>query len=160
MKTKTNKWILLGALAGALAFGGVASAHPGGGGGHRGKGMGGGPAKKMLRLMSSLDLTEQQEVQLVRIKREMRKEMKDLRMATRADRKAAFEELSKDDPNAQRFHDMIDRHSKARVALMHKAIDRVMAFQRTLTPAQKQELQKKLAKIEKRWEKRRRMHEE
>lgn len=161
MKTKTStpqRLLVLSALVGSMALGGVAMARPGGPGGHRGM-REGGPAMRLLRAMEDLDLSEQQEVQLVRIKRELRKENKDLRTAMRADGQATFTELQKETPNAQRLHEMLDRHTAARTAAMHKALDKVLAFHATLTPAQRTQLQEKLQRFQKRMERRRQRFE-
>lgn len=152
-KTSPRRILMLGALVGAMALGGAAFAHPGGGGKARGM-RAGGPAAKMLRAMGDLDLSEAQEVQLVRIRRELRKEHKALRTSMKEDRKTAFAEMKKDSPNPQLLHDMLDRHAAARTALAHKALDRALTFHRNLTPAQKAQLTEKMQRFEKRMKRR------
>lgn len=149
-KTKTKKTLLaVSALVGTLALGGVALARPGGPG-HHGRG---GPMK-MLRLMEGLDLTEQQELELVRIRRALREERRAARAEMQARVKALVAELDQETPNPQLFHAFIDDVSARRTKAMHDTVDRFLKLHATLTPAQRAELSEKLERIERFMERR------
>ncbi len=139
MNTRTPKLLILStALAGIFALSSVAVAHPSGGG-QRGRGHGGVTAK-MIRAMSSLELSEAQDVQLVRLRRALKKDHKAIKANRKADKQAMRAELGKANPNPQVFHSLIDKKMNARRAAAHSATDKVLAFFGALSPEQKQEV--------------------
>lgn len=139
MMTKTPKLLILStALAGIFALSSVAVAHPSAGS-QRGRAQGG-PAAKMIRAMGNLELSEAQDVQLVRLRRSLKKDRRALRANRMADKAAMRAELGKSQPNAQVFHDLIDKKMNARRVAAHSATDKVLAFFVTLNPEQKQEV--------------------
>lgn len=157
MKNTTPKLMILStALAGVMALGTSAFAQPGGGpgcdgsgpGGGRGGGPGGqggkGPGAMMMRMFNGLDLTEAQEVQLVRIRRELRAEREAMQATRQADRAAMQAELSKDTPDAAVLHQLADKRLEHQRAKSHAMIDKMLAFRATLSPEQKAQLTKKM----------------
>jgi Spy/CpxP family protein refolding chaperone len=169
--THSSRLLLASTLAATMALGGVALAQPGpgacqGGGdcmgqgpgrGHGGRhgGPGGmGPAGKLLRLMETLDLTEQQEVALVRLRRELREEGKANFEARKADRVAMAAELAKATPNAAVFHQHLDQRLERQRVQGHAMIDKVLKFHATLSPEQKQALAERLTQVQDRMQKR------
>src|SRR5688572_30285228 len=92
-------------LAGGLSV--AAFAHPGGGGGrgfHRGGKMIGMPGMRMLALAESLDLTEEQEVAAVRMRRSIREEAKLNHQQMQGAFSEVLAELEKPNPDPAKLH--------------------------------------------------------
>lgn len=139
MTTPRNKKLILATtVVASLALAGAAIAHPGGG---RGRGPGGGPfGMKLMRLVHKLDLTEEQEVKAVRLRRQLREEHK----ASKLDRKQLMTdvaaELKKPQPDAQKLHGIADQMLARMNKMTHSAIDKFLELHATLTPDQRAEL--------------------
>ena len=171
----TSRILLASTLAATMALGGLALAQPGPGGGggqcmggdcmgmgggpggRGGRGMHGGmmnPAGKLLRLMGTLDLTEEQEVALVRLRREMR----DFRQANdpirQAEQKTLAAELAKPNPSAAVLTDLLDKRLDRQKAHGRILIDKVLKFHATLSAEQKQALAERLTQMQDRMQQR------
>jgi Spy/CpxP family protein refolding chaperone len=140
----TGTVLLIGGLS-AAAFAG--DGHKGGGRFfHKGGGML--PGMRLMHLAERLDLTEEQEVAAVRMRRAIREEAK----LNRAEMQGAFDEviaeLQKPEPNAAKLHQLVDEATARMTKVAHSSVDKYLEFHRTLTPEQRQTLveQAKLAK--------------
>ena len=145
-KIRSNKGIVTaGALVGVLAIAGTATA--------QGFGRGGGfPMMKMLR---HLDLTEEQEIQAVKIRRAMREQRKAARMQMKTAMEQAQLELAKDNPDPQVLHAAVDKAAEQMKASMHTAVDQFLALHKTFTPEQREELSRMMERMKERRERRR-----
>ena len=145
-KIRSNKTIVtVGALVGALAIAGTATA--------QGFGRGGGfPMMKMLR---RLDLTEEQEIQAVKIRRAMREQRKAARSQMKAAMEQARLELSKESPDPQVLHAAVDQATEQMKASMHSAVDQFLALHKTFTPEQREQLNRMMERMKDRHERRR-----
>lgn len=173
--TNTSRILLASTLAATMALGGVAFAQPGpgggggmcmggdcmGGGGGRGggRGMRGGggmmnPAGKLLRLMGTLDLTEAQEVALVRLRREMREFRQANDPIRQAEQKTLAAELAKPNPSAAVLTDLLDKRLDRQKAHGRILIDKVLKFHATLSAEQKQVLAERLTQMQDRMQQR------
>ncbi len=133
-KNTLRRGLLLGLVVGTLGIGTVAFARPFGGGGFGMPGMG------ILRMVERLELTEQQEVQAVRLRREVREEMKGMRAQTHAEMGQVIDELAKPTPDARKIHGVVDNALARMGKLAHAVVDKALAFHATLSPEQKQTL--------------------
>lgn len=125
-------------LAGAFALAGVAQARPHGGGHARGPGaMFGRGFFKMIR---HLDLTEEQEVAAVRLRRSMREESKSIREGMRSSMSALADEMKKTSPDRARIHEMVDAMNAKKQQMAHLMVDKALDFHALLTPDQKAEV--------------------
>jgi hypothetical protein len=141
---KTSRKFLALAAGSLLLIGGLSAAahagggHKGGGRFHRGGGMM--PGMFLMHLAERLDLTEEQEVAAVRMRRSIREEAKQ----NRAEMQAAFDgvlvELEKPAPDATRLHRLVDEASARMTKLAHSSIDQYLKFHGTLSAEQRQGL--------------------
>ena len=145
-----------GVLAGLLAAGSLADARPFGP--RRAGGFFGG---RMMRVFHDLDLTEQQELQAVRLARALREDAKAARRATRADMQTAAEELKKPSPDRQKLHALVDAAVERFREMAHARVDGALDFHAQLSPEQKAEVARRIERRQARAERRRaRMREE
>lgn len=140
-----------GILVAALSVVGIAQARPFGPHGPGPHGFGRG----FMRMMNGLDLTEQQELEAVRMRRAMREAGQEVREATRADMTAVAEELKKENPNRAFVHERINAAGGRMQNLANEMADRVLDFHAKLTPAQKAEVAKRIERHQARAEERR-----
>lgn len=151
-----------GALAALIGLGGLVSAadaRPWGH--HRGPHHGGFFAGRMLHLVHELDLTEEQELEAVRMRRALREQGRAARKATVEDLRAAADELKKVTPDRDRLHGLVDQSIERMRKLAHAAVDRFLDFHAQLTPEQKAEVSERITEAQARMDKRRaRMNDE
>jgi len=109
---------------GLLAVGGgVALARPDGAhGGH-----GGFPGMMMMRLFSDLDLTEQQELKAIRMRRDLMKQGQEAKKESFEQMGTAIEELGKASPDPAKLHGVADQAIQRFAKLVHSAIDQALA---------------------------------
>lgn len=118
-----------------LAIGGQAVAS-----GQGGEGGGRAPmAGRILTLLGSLDLSEDQQAQLKGIREELRDQRDDLR-GDRAEARELLGELAKAKPDRAAFHTLIDERMADRTAFLHAAADDLLDFHASLSPEQRAEL--------------------
>lgn len=134
MKSKKPLLILSGLLA--LGLSAVAFAGPG----HGFRRFGGPPMMRLLHLAERLDLTEEQEVKAVRMRRAIRKEVKANRQQMRASYDALLLELEKQNPDPAKLHRMVDDATKRINKVMHTSVDEYLEFHKTLSDEQRQTL--------------------
>jgi Spy/CpxP family protein refolding chaperone len=139
---KNKKRILIASSLAALLIGASAVAvakSPGFGHGKHGP-MGGGPGMRLLHLAETLDLTEQQEVMAVRVRRTLREEMK----ANKDQMKGTFDEvlleLERPEPDTAKLHRLVDDISTRMTKVAHLSVDEYMKLHRTLSEEQRQQL--------------------
>ena len=138
-KIRSNKgWVAAGAVVGMLAIAGTATA----------KGFGGG--FPMMRVLRHLDLTEEQEVQAVRMRRAMREQFKATRTQMAATMDLVKAELAKENPNADVLHNAIDTAAKQMKSSMHNGVDQFLVLHKTFTPEQRAELVEMMDKLKER----------
>lgn len=144
-----SKWPLaVGGLILSLAFSSTGFTSP------RGHGRGGcGPqvpmAGKLLRMYEHLDLTEPQEVALVRLRRNLREEK------AAVQKKLPYpqiitDELNKAEPNRERLSDLITQRTTQVEELAQKVMEQVLDFHATLSEDQRAALTQMVAKRQKR----------
>lgn len=127
-------------LLGAVALAGIADARPGHGKrGHGGPGMFG---RTFFKMVQHLDLSEEQEVAAVRLRRSMREEMKSIREGMRTDMSAIADEMKKTTPDRQRIHQLLDAVNARKQQMAHTMADKALDFHANLTPDQKAEVAK------------------
>lgn len=143
-KFRRRMMLASAALAGAVGLAGVAQAGPWGH--HRGgPGGGGGLMRGLMHMIDELDLSEQQELELVRIRRSARSERKAMHEAMQADVDALIEMLGDGEVDKDAVHARIDAMMARASGRAHAMADRALAFHTTLSPEQKQKLAKGLA---------------
>ena len=148
-KLKANRGMLIaGALVGALAIGGTATA----------KGFGRGGGFPLMRIMRHLDLTEEQEIQAVKIRRAMREKRKAARQEMQATMDRVRLELTKENPDPQVLHGAVDQAAAQMTAGMHEAVDQFMTMHKTFSPEQREKLIQVMDKMKQRHERRRGRH--
>lgn len=154
MNRKTKYAFLATALVSVLGFSGAAIAgHGGPRHGHGGHG-GGMFAARLFKMVRALDLTEEQEVKAVRLRRQTREEMKAFRKQMKPQMKAAMKEISKENPNREQLHGTVDRMIDGMRKIAHASVDRFLELQATFSPEQRQVIADRVERMEKRREKR------
>jgi Spy/CpxP family protein refolding chaperone len=138
---KSNRKFLALAAGTALLAGGL-SAAAFAGPGHKRFFRGGGmmPGMMLMNLAERLELTEEQEVAAVRMRRAIREEAKKNRQEMKASFDGVLAELEKPQPDAARLHRLVDEASARMTKLAHSSVDRYLEFHATLTPEQRQKL--------------------
>ncbi|MBK8010349.1 MAG: Spy/CpxP family protein refolding chaperone [Deltaproteobacteria bacterium] len=130
---------------------------PGGGpgagamGGLGGLGGMGGPGLRLFRLIRDLDLTEEQEVALVKLRRSLQDERSAMRATAEDDTKILAAELAKATPNANEIDRLIEKRAQAHTQMAKKAVEKFLVFHQTLTPAQRKMLSEAAAKLPERF---------
>jgi Spy/CpxP family protein refolding chaperone len=131
---KRTSIIIGGVLAGVLALGGVALAQ---GGGPNGWGRGHIPGMALMRAMERLDLTDQQELQLIKIRKNLHQQGMDARQEMAASVSQVLDEVEKPAPDAQKIHSIADQAIQRFSKVVHSGIDQLIAFHQTLTTNQR-----------------------
>ncbi|MEL6186923.1 MAG: periplasmic heavy metal sensor [Myxococcota bacterium] len=139
-----------GVVAGALALAGFADARPGH---HRG-GSGHGPQRMFFKAMERLDLTEAQEVELVRMRRALREEAKSVRSSMRDSHQTLLAEMKKPTPNREEIKAIVKSGAAQRAQMAERFIDRALDFHALLSADQKTKLVEMIEKRQARWERR------
>ncbi len=134
---KRTGLIIGGILAGVLALGGVALAE---GGGPKGWGHGRMPGMALMRAMERLDLSDQQELQLIKIRKNLHQQGKEARQDMAASVSQVLDEIEKPNPDAQRIHGIADQAIQRFSKIVHSGIDQLLAFHQTLSPDQRSTL--------------------
>jgi Spy/CpxP family protein refolding chaperone len=123
---------ILGITSGVIVAGGlsaVAFAHP--------PGL---PGMRMLSMAQRLDLSEEQEVAAVRMRRAIREEAQQNREEMKAAFDEVLKELEKPNPDPAKMHRLVDDASARMTKVAHSSVDKYLEFHRTLTPEQRKEL--------------------
>ncbi len=137
VQTKKRIPFIFSLVAAGLMAATTAFAHGGPKDGRRG---GGQMTGRMLKLFESLELTENQEVQLVRVRRAIRENRKASRVAMKKEKTAIAAEMKKATPDAARIHQAIDALTTRKQSDAHFAVDKLLEFHALLTAEQKQKL--------------------
>ena len=141
-----SPWAALGALAlvlltGVLVSVGAAEARPWRRGGPCG---GHGLARSLMHGVHGLDLSLEQEVQAVRIRRALRQERQALRQALLENVSTGMSELGTEEPSPEKLRalvgDALERIEKSAYA----AVDQLVVFHASLSPEQKAKLTERL----------------
>ena len=127
----------------------IASAH--GGPGARG-GFG---AMRLMRFIHDLDLTEAQEVKVVRLRRQLRETHQAQREAMRSDMDAVMSELEKPTPDRAAIRATVDRALERMRTNAYQAVDAFLDLHATLTPEQRAQIKTRVAEVRDRAERRR-----
>jgi periplasmic protein CpxP/Spy len=147
INTKKKKLLLASGLAlSMIAVAGVAVAGPSGGP----KGRGGFPGMMMLRLYADLDLSEQQELKVIRARRDLKAQAQEARKDTQASIGVAIEELNKANPDSQKMHSIADEAIKRFSKIVHSGIDQALDIHASLTPEQRAKLVERAREIQER----------
>jgi Spy/CpxP family protein refolding chaperone len=128
---------IFGVLIGTMAIVGLHSASAGQ---HDQKHSAGQPGMRLFRLLEDLQLTEAQEVELVRIRRRLKEEVKQIRKGAHSGLTTLTAELEKPKPDPAAFHREVDQKMAAMTVLANKAVDEFLGFHSRLTPEQKTKL--------------------
>ncbi len=145
---KSNKgWMIAGALVGVMAVAGTATAQGGFG---RGRGF------PMMRVLRHLNLTEEQEVQAVRMRRAMREHRKASRVRMEAALEAVKVELAKPNPDPQVLRRAVDDAAEQMKSGMHKAVDQFLKLHSTFDEEQREQLVRIMDKAKERHQRQRR----
>jgi hypothetical protein len=127
-----KKYLVAAGLAlGLVAIGGAAIARPDGMKG------GGFPGKMMLRLFGDLNLSEQQELKAIRMRRALSEQGQQARQETFKSLEPAIAELGKAQPDARKMHLIADEAIARYAKIVHSAIDQAIDLHSTLTPEQR-----------------------
>jgi hypothetical protein len=139
--------ITAGLALGLLAVGGAAMARP--------DGMRGGFAGKMFfRMFADLELTEQQELKAIRMRRSLQEQGQAARVETFKSLEPAIDELGKANPDSAKLHGIADEAVKRFSKIIHSAIDQALELHATLSPEQRTTLVKRAKEIHERREER------
>jgi Spy/CpxP family protein refolding chaperone len=133
--TKSKLFLTATALLGSLAFGSVAMAGPGGGGGDSGH---------FMRGVRSLDLTEDQKTELRELREAAREDRTDTKAQMQSIREAFLAELAKDSPNVATLHELTDSQAALRTSNAVEKVDRLVEVHAVLTAEQRAELLEKM----------------
>ena len=148
---KSNKgWMAAGAVVGVLAIAGTATA----------QGFGRGRGFPLMRVLRHLDLTEEQEIQAVKMRRAMRAHHKASRELMQATMEQVKAELAKPNPDPQILHGAVDKAAEQMKSGMHQAVDQFLMLHKTMTPEQREKLVAVMDKAKDRRERRRNRHRE
>lgn len=132
MNTTKKVLVAAGLALGLVAMGGAAMARPGGGKGHGGFG-----GMMMMRLFGELDLSEQQELKAIRMRRNLQEQGEEARKETFKSLEPAIAELGKAQPDARKMHALADEAIARYSKIVHSAIDQALDLHSTLTAEQR-----------------------
>lgn len=149
MNTTKRVLVAAGLALGLVAMGGAAMARPGGKGGK-----GGFPGMVMMRLFGDLDLSEQQELKAIRMRRNLQEQGETARKETFKSLEPAIAELGKAQPDARKMHAIADEAIARYSKLVHSAIDQALDFHSSLTAEQRTTLVNRAQEIHDRREER------
>ena len=113
----------------------------------------------MMHLVHDLDLTEEQELAAVRMRRAVRAQMKAARAETRSDLDAAAEEMKKPAPDRARLHGLVDAAMARFGKVAHSRLDAFLDFHAQLSPEQKAEVAERAGRVQERMARRRQRSE-
>lgn len=133
---RKKRLVALGLSAALILASGAALA----GAGHPWRGAGGMPGIGLLRLAGNLDLSEQQEVQVVKIRRNLREQGRQLHRDMNAPISTALDELQKPKPDASKLHGLADETLRRVGQIAHSAIDQFLALHATFSTEQRDTL--------------------
>lgn len=136
--------LVAASVVSALALGGVALAGP-----HKGRGGPGGPGGfgfRLMRMVNHLDLTEEQEVKAVRLRHQLKEEMKAMKGDREQTMKTIAAELKKPTPDAAKLHGIADQMMARMTKMTHATIDKFLELHATFTPEQREKLGTQLEK--------------
>ncbi len=145
--------LIASSVVAALALGGVALAGP-----HRGRGGGGGGMGfgfRLMKIVRHLDLTEEQEVKAVRLRHQLKTEMKAMKGDREQTMKTVAAELKKPTPDAAKLHGIADQMITRMGKMTHATIDKFLELHATFTPEQREKLGTHLERRAERRERRR-----
>ncbi|MBW2453362.1 MAG: periplasmic heavy metal sensor [Deltaproteobacteria bacterium] len=94
--------------------------------------------------LDELEATAEQRTKVHAIKDELFDEAMELRKGSKEVRKAALEELKRDEPDAKKLHDLVDERAEEMRALAHQAVDGAIELHGVLTPEQRAEIAKRI----------------
>lgn len=134
-RSRVKLALVAGIAAATLALGGVALARP-----HGGPGGPGGPGRMMMRALHDLDLTEQQEVKAVRIRRNVQEQAQTAHQELRGSMSKVADELEKANPDAQKLHGLADEVIQRMSKIAHSAVDQLLELHATFSPEQRTRL--------------------
>lgn len=141
------RWVFgAGVVATALTIGGVALAQPGDG--PRGGGFG--PGRMIMRALRGLELTEQQELKGIQIRRSLQAQAKDAHQELKGSLGKVATELEKQTPDRVKLHGLADDVMKKMSAMAHSAIDQVLELHATFSPDQRAKLAAEIREMESR----------
>ena len=137
-----RRTLLTGAFASMAGLvGGIAHARPGfGRNRHRGFGM------RMFHMLEQLDLTEEQEVELVRLRRNLRGERGRIHDTAKEVIATISSELSKAQPNRRLIHEQLDTATTNVQKMMHLVADKFLDFHSKLSNEQRSQLSRAIEK--------------
>lgn len=138
---KLSHKILSVLLISGLSVAGFADARPRGGEGkseRHGK-MGKKGGKNLMRLFRGLDLTEAQEIALVKARRKLREDAPKNDQGA-ADKKTLVDQLKSGSPDKTVLYGLADARAERKKARAHAQIDAFLSVYATLSPEQKQQL--------------------
>lgn len=147
---RKTRWALIAGLTVALlATSGLALADKGKfKGGH---GRGGFPGM-IMRAFGDLELTEQQELKAIRIRRNLQTQALEQRREMAGSIAKVADELEKPNPDATKLHGIADDVIKRISKLVHSGIDQVLELHATLSPEQRSTLTERLRGFQQRAE--------
>ena len=142
MNFSWKKTLALGCMAACL--GGASLARANGPRAH-GRGVPGfGMGRGLHRMLRAMNLTEAQEIALVKASRGVREEGRRLIKDHRAQAKSLVAAVVEDRVDGDAMHAKLDEMAAQRVALAHEAVDAFLSIEQTLTPEQRSQLQDKV----------------
>lgn len=123
----------ISALAGALAFGGMAMA--------RGPGGPGGPGgAHMKQLLEKLDLDDAQTEQAQELRQASMEAHQEMEAGREQAMDSLMDELASDEPNRKAVHSTIDEGVEAMADMLHDRADAMLDLVETFTPEQRDTL--------------------
>lgn len=141
-RSRTRRWALvLGVATGLFAVSGAALAD-------RDRPKRGLPGMAFMRVIDDLDLTEEQEIKAIRVRRNLREQAEEARREMDGTMGKVAVELAKANPDATKLHAIADEVIKRIQKVTHSAIDQVLELHRTLSPEQRETLANRLERIE------------
>lgn len=104
----------------------------------------GGPGMALMRVFGDLDLTEQQELKAIRIRRSLKEQAQASHEEMRGQFDAVIGELQKPNPDATKLHSIVDEAIKRMQKIAHSAVDQYLDLHQTLSPEQRATLIERL----------------
>ena len=144
-----RRWGLWLVAVGVVCMAGMAVAKPGHRYGRQGF-MGG----KFLYVLESLDLTEKQELELLRLRRSIREQRKSMHLQALNDAKFIAEQLKNETPDRDAIVGKVNAHTNNMQQMAQSFTNELLDFHGTLTAEQKKKLSDQVDKFIKRRESR------
>ncbi|MEM1025490.1 MAG: periplasmic heavy metal sensor [Myxococcota bacterium] len=139
-----KKTLVLGCTAAFLGTASWAWAHGPRGVGAMGGGGPGGLGRGLHRMLRAMDLTEAQEVELVKASRPLREEGRRMMETHREQAKELARAVGENRVDGASIHASLDEMAAQRLALAHKAVDVFLSVEQTLSQEQRAQLQDKV----------------